>query len=76
MHQCKIPAQEFFADTLGVPVSVSPNFETQECQWSWGESPIQHEEDEDFPAGCVRGCESRKLSLESFGEEIIASISQ
>ena len=32
----KLPAQDFFRDTLGVPLTVSPNFETQECQWSFG----------------------------------------
>ena len=30
LHQCKLPAQQFFADSLGLPVTVSPNFETQE----------------------------------------------
>lgn len=37
LHQCKIPAQEFFAQTLGLELTVSPNFVTQECQWSFGE---------------------------------------
>jgi hypothetical protein len=37
LHQCKIPAQEFFAETLGLELTVSPNFVTQECQWSFGE---------------------------------------
>ncbi len=37
LHQCKIPAQEFFSDTLGLDLTVKPNFETQECQWSFGE---------------------------------------
>ena len=58
-HQCKLPAQQFFKQTLGVPVSVSPNFETQECQWSWGVEPLSIEEDPTFPRGCLVGCESR-----------------
>ena len=37
LHQCKIPAQEFFKETLGLDLTVRPNFETQECQWSFGE---------------------------------------
>ena len=41
----KLPAQDFFRDTLGVPLTVSPNFETQECQWSFGEVPQPPEED-------------------------------
>ena len=29
LHQCKIPAQEFFQEKLGLPLTVSPNFVTQ-----------------------------------------------
>eukprot|EP01031_Cornospumella_fuschlensis_P031599 gene31599-38188_t len=61
LHQCKLPAQQFFAETLGVPLTVSPNFVTQECQWSWGESPLDHSEDPDFPKGCLRGCETNTV---------------
>ncbi len=60
LHQCKLPAQEFFAQTLGLELSVSPNFVTQECQWSFGERPLEVREDSSFPAGCLVGCESRK----------------
>lgn len=59
LHQCKIPAQEFFQETLGVPLNVVPNFATQECQWSFGEAPLPADEDPAFPRGCLVGCESR-----------------
>ncbi|KAL7516531.1 hypothetical protein ACHAWX_001537 [Stephanocyclus meneghinianus] len=61
LHQCKIPAQKFFRDTLGMDLTVRPNFVTQECQWSFGEKPMPPEEDPSFPRGCLVGCESRKL---------------
>lgn len=61
LHQCKIPAQEFFRDTLGMDLTVRPNFVTQECQWSFGEKPLSPEEDESFPTGCLVGCGSRKM---------------
>lgn len=60
LHQCKLPAQQFFKDELGLPLTVSPNFVTQECQWSFGESPLPASEDPSFPTGCLVGCESRK----------------
>ncbi|KAL7526050.1 hypothetical protein ACHAXR_001290, partial [Thalassiosira sp. AJA248-18] len=60
LHQCKIPAQEFFKEELGLELTVKPNFVTQECQWSFGESPLPPEEDPSFPTGCLVGCESRK----------------
>jgi hypothetical protein len=58
LHQCKIPAQEFFAETLGMDLTVSPNFVTQECQWLFGERPTPAEEDPTFPRGCLAGCKS------------------
>lgn len=60
LHQCKLPAQQFFQEGLGLSLTVSPNFETQECQWSFGETPLPPSEDESFPTGCLVGCESRK----------------
>ena len=59
LHQCKIPAQEFFADTLGLPLTVIPNFETQECQWSWGQVPLPPDQDPEFPKNCLNGCPSK-----------------
>jgi hypothetical protein len=59
LHQCKLPAQEFFVETLGMELYVRPNFETQECQWSFGEMPPPVEEDASFPKGCLVGCDSR-----------------
>jgi hypothetical protein len=60
LHQCKLPAQQFFQEELGLPLTVSPNFVTQECQWSFGETPLSPKEDPSFPKGCLVGCQSRK----------------
>lgn len=60
LHQCKLPAQQFFNDELGLPLTVQPNFETQECQWSFGQVPVPVAEDPSFPRGCLAGCASRQ----------------
>jgi hypothetical protein len=60
LNQCKLPAQQFFQEELGLPLTVSPNFVTQECQWSFGEVPLPPAEDPSFPKGCLSGCVSRK----------------
>jgi hypothetical protein len=60
LHQCKLPAQQFFKEELGLPLTVQPNFVTQECQWSFGEEPLPPAKDPSFPKGCLVGCESRK----------------
>ena len=68
LHQCKLPAQQFFQEELGLPLTVSPNFVTQECQWSFGEKPVAPAEDPSFPKGCLAGCESRKALEGSYAD--------
>ena len=65
LNQCKLPAQQFFSDALGLALTVSPNFETQECQWSFGETALPPEEDPDFPKGCLAGCPTRDAVKEA-----------
>ncbi len=65
LHQCKLPAQQFFQDELGLALTVSPNFVTQECQWSFGEIPLVPSQDPTFPQGCLAGCESRRTIAKS-----------
>ena len=63
LNSCKQPAQDLFS-SLGLPLRVSPNFETQECQWSFGEVAPPAAEDPTWPKGCIVGCESRELMKE------------
>uniref|UniRef100_A0A7S4AZ00 Beta-carotene isomerase D27-like C-terminal domain-containing protein n=2 Tax=Chrysotila carterae TaxID=13221 RepID=A0A7S4AZ00_CHRCT len=65
MHMCKLPAQQFFQQELGMPLTVSPIFETQECQWSFGEVPLPPEEDPLIPKGCISDCTSRVAMKEA-----------
>jgi hypothetical protein len=68
LHQCKMPAQQFFQEELGLALAVSPNFETQECQWSFGETPLTPSEDPSFPKGCLVGCTSRKTEVGRYAD--------
>jgi hypothetical protein len=43
---------------------VSPNFETQECQWSFGETAPPPADDPTWPKGCIVGCSTRELMKE------------
>ena len=63
LNSCKLPAQELFG-SLGLPLRVSPNFETQECQWSFGEAAPPPADDPTWPKGCIVGCGSRELMKE------------
>jgi hypothetical protein len=57
-NSCKVPAEQLFEE-LGLPLRVSPNFETQECNWAFGEKAPPLAEDASWPKGCVVGCSSR-----------------
>lgn len=59
LHQCKLPAQQLFVRDLSVPLHVKPNFETYECQWSWGLAAPPPEADPAWPKGCLDSCPSR-----------------
>ncbi|KAJ8606930.1 hypothetical protein CTAYLR_008629 [Chrysophaeum taylorii] len=49
LHQCKLPAEQLFKDDFNLDLYVKPNFDTQECQWSWGMSPPPPEQDPTWP---------------------------
>jgi len=68
LNSCKLPAQQLF-DELGLPLRVIPNFETQECQWSYGELAPLPSDDPTWPKGCLVGCTSREAMRELGGAE-------
>jgi Beta-carotene isomerase D27-like, C-terminal len=53
---CKLPTQRFFAQEWGVPLSMTPNFETGQCQLAFGVVPIPVEQDPTIPEGCLTRC--------------------
>ena len=69
LNSCKLPAQSLFGE-LGLPLRVSPNFETQECQWSFGEAAPPPADDPTWPKGCVQGCTSREAMKELSGAAV------
>lgn len=72
LNSCKLPAQDLFAE-LGLPLRVSPNFVTQECQWSFGEEAPPVDDDPTWPKGCVVGCTSREAMRELNGGGSVAA---
>ena len=59
--------ESLLCQELGLPLRVSPNFETQECQWSFGEAAPPPADDPTWPKGCVVGCTSREAMRELNG---------
>ena len=56
LNMCKRPTEKLFAEKWGVPLSMSPNFETLECQLSFGVEPLAVEDDPSLPQGCLNDC--------------------
>ena len=56
LHMCKIPTERMFAARWGLPLTMRPNFETYECQLSFGLAPPPIELDPYIPIGCLSNC--------------------
>jgi hypothetical protein len=39
VNSCKIPTQNFFLEDMGLPLTMTPDYETHECQFSFGVTP-------------------------------------
>lgn len=60
LRMCKLPTEKFFAESWGTPLHMQPNFETYECQLSFGVEPPAPETDPTLPQGCLTQCPSAR----------------
>eukprot|EP00271_Cylindrocystis_brebissonii_P009107 TRINITY_DN23757_c0_g1_i1.p1 TRINITY_DN23757_c0_g1~~TRINITY_DN23757_c0_g1_i1.p1 ORF type:complete len:668 (-),score=83.59 TRINITY_DN23757_c0_g1_i1:116-2119(-) len=58
LHTCKFPTQAFFAEHMGIPLAMEPNFEDLSCQFKFGVKPPAREEDEALRTPCLAICPS------------------
>eukprot|EP00741_Cyanophora_paradoxa_P007559 tig00001155_g7311.t1 len=73
VNMCKLPTTSFFTDVLGVPLKMTPDFETYECQMSFGVRPDPPEEDPALVAGCLASCPVRGVYGEGEGQVVRGS---
>lgn len=45
VYLCKVPTQRFFSETLGTPLTLTPDFEDGSCVMSFGSVPLPLDED-------------------------------
>jgi len=45
VNLCKVPAQRFFTEDVGFPMSMEPNFEDGSCKMVWGKAPAPLDQD-------------------------------
>lgn len=58
VNLCKTPTQTFFTEQLGMPLTMTPNFEDFSCEMVFGATPPPLKEDEASLQGCLAGCPS------------------
>ena len=76
INMCKLPTERMFAEKWGMPLRMQPNFETCECQLSFGVSPPPLKQDATLPTGCIGSCplaQSHPLPHEAAAAPLAAS---
>jgi hypothetical protein len=58
VHSCQIPTQRFFSEYMGLPLLMEPNYDTFECQFSFGKSPTAETERKAIKTPCLARCPS------------------
>ena len=58
VNTCKIPTQNFFQQDMGLPLTMTPDYETGECQFSFGLVPDDEGEVLAKDVPCLRRCPS------------------
>lgn len=58
VNSCKIPTQQFFNEDMNLPLTMTPDYETGECQFSFGLTPTEEEELDAMNTPCLARCPS------------------
>ena len=56
VNSCKIPTQNFFLEDMGLPLTMTPDYETHECQFSFGKLPDEQDEFDSKNTPCLSRC--------------------
>ncbi|VEU36959.1 unnamed protein product [Pseudo-nitzschia multistriata] len=56
VNSCKIPTQNFFAEDMGLPLTMTPDYETHECQFAFGRAPDERDEFDAKNTPCLSRC--------------------
>jgi hypothetical protein len=62
VNSCKLPTQQFFLEDMGLPLTMKPDYDTYECQFSFGLTPTAEDEDEAKNTPCLARCPSSKIA--------------
>ncbi|KAI4301182.1 hypothetical protein L6164_034487 [Bauhinia variegata] len=60
VNLCKMPCQSFVKDSLGMPVSMVPNFDDMSCEMIFGQDPPASTDDPALKQPCYALCKAKK----------------
>lgn len=63
INSCKAPTQAFFARDMGLPLTMTPNYEDFSCQFAFGRTPGPQAADESFATPCFQQCPTKKPAV-------------
>lgn len=58
VNSCKLPTQNFFRQNMGLALTMTPDYETGECQFVYGKLPTEEEELRARETPCLMRCPS------------------
>lgn len=58
VNTCQVPTQNFFGQNMGLPLTMTPNYDTFECEFAFGRTPPAPEENEALRVPCFAQCPS------------------
>ncbi len=56
VNSCKIPTQKFFIEDMGLPLTMTPDYETHECQFAFGRMPTDQDDLDAMGTPCLSRC--------------------
>ena len=56
VNSCKVPTQAFFARHMGLPLTMTPNYDDFSCQFAFGRTPGPEGEDDALRTPCFAQC--------------------
>lgn len=65
VNTCQMPTQAFFGDDMGLPLTISPDYDSFECIFAFGRTPPAPEENEALRVPCFAQCPSAANPSES-----------
>lgn len=58
VNVCQVPTQAFFLENMGLPLQMSPDYDTFECEFAFGKTPPPPAENEALRVPCFAQCPS------------------